>query len=84
MVVQVKALQSEKAQSSRQRELVSLIEHTAPTLPETSGLELSLYFNLCASLCNRGYINIYFYTFIIKNTLQSVSRQTADTAVALF
>ena len=40
----------------------SLPQNTAPALPETLGLELSLYFcNLCVPLCNRCYIDIYLY-----------------------
>ena len=63
----VKCLQSEKAQSPRQRELLSPSENTAAALPDTPGLESSLYFRyLSESLCNRRCVNIHFYIFIMK------------------
>ena len=91
-----KGLQSEKAKSPHQRELLCPVENTAPTLPETPGLESSLYLcNLCESLCNRRYKYLYIYTYIMYlmylyiyykiYTFESVSRHTVATAiVALF
>ena len=70
----VKGLQSEKAQNPCHRELLSPKENTVPALTEMPGLESNLYFhNLCASLCNRLYINMYFYIFIIKYMHSSLS-----------
>ena len=56
-----------------QRQLLAPTENTA-ALPETPGLELSLYFcNLYASLCNRCYVIIHFWIFIIKYVHSSQS-----------
>ena len=55
-----KVLQSENAQSPQQRESLSL-----HALLEMAELVSSLYFcNVCVSLCNRSYVNMYIYTYI--------------------
>lgn len=47
MFVHIKGLQIAKAQSPRQKELLSPTENAAPALP---GLELSLCFRMCVTM----------------------------------
>ena len=54
-----------KILSPCQRELPSPTENTAPAVWNT-WFEVKPLLLWCASLCNRCYINIHFYTFIIK------------------
>ena len=70
------------AGSISERELLFPTENTVPTLPETPDSESSLYFfELCALLCDRCYVNIYiFYIFIIKYIHSS---QSADIQLLL-
>ena len=59
-------------------------ENTAPALPQTPGLESSLYLcNIHVSLCKRCYMNIYLYILIIKYTCSSQSADTVTVATAV-
>ena len=58
---------------------VSHTENTAPALPETAGLESSLYFsNICGSLCNRCYIKKFINLFSSINNAVNEQRRNVN------